>query len=123
MSKEMLQKILDRTEGCLGILLNGLDGFAVEKVWREDAVELSLDYTVAVAEYTSIVELAIEKNRETGLGNLLEMAISNEKGIFLMRLVNDDQFIAMIMSPDSNVGRGRYELQEVEFLLEPEPVT
>ena len=123
MSKEILQKMLDRTEGCMGILLNGLDGFAVEKVWREDTVESSLDYTVAIAEYTSVVELALEKNRETGLGEMSEMAITNEKGTFLIRLVNDDQFIAMIMSPDGNIGRGRYELQEAEFLLEPEPVS
>jgi len=121
MNVEILQGMLDRTEGCLGILLNGLDGFAVEKVWSEEAKD-RLDYTVAVAEYSSVVEQAIEKNREAGFDELKELTIANEKGIFHIRLLDDNQFIAMIMSPEGNIGRGRYELYEAEFLLEHEPV-
>ena len=121
MSVEILQGILDRTEGCLGILLNGLDGFAVEKVWSEEATD-RLDHTVAVAEFTSVVEQAVEKNREAGFGELRELTITNEKGTFLIRLLGENQFIAMIMSPDGSIGRGRYELHEAKFLLEHEPV-
>lgn len=121
MNVEILQSMLDRTEGCLGILLNGLDGFAVEKVWSDDATD-RLDYTVAVAEFSSVVEQAIEKNREAGFSELKELAITNEKGVFLIRLLDDKQFIAIILSSDGNIGRARYELQEAEFLLENEPV-
>ncbi len=121
MSVEILQGILDRTEGCLGILVNGLDGFAVEKVWSEEATD-RLDHTVAVAEYTSVVEQAIEKNREAGFDELKELSITNEKGTFLIRLLDKDQFVAMIISPEGYIGRGRYELCEAEFLLKHEPV-
>ncbi len=83
MNVEILETILERTEGCIGIFINGLDGFAIEKVWR-GGTPSRLDFTVAVAEYTSVVELAMEKNREIGLGGLSKLTISNDSGTFLM---------------------------------------
>ncbi len=37
-----------------------------------------------------------------------------------MRVINEDQFLAMILSPEGNIGRARYELQQAKFLLQPE---
>ena len=53
MFKEMLESIIERTEGSLGALIMGTDGIAVEKVLGEAGADANLD--IAAAEFTSIV--------------------------------------------------------------------
>lgn len=118
MFKEVLREAQNRTEGCLGVLIMGTDGIPVEKVWQPEAAEMNLD--IAVAEYTSLVRNARRTNREMGFGSLNEAVLSGESGIFILRFIGEDYFIAMILSPDGNFGRGRYELRRAELLLEKE---
>lgn len=118
MFREVLQEILDRTEGCKGVVIMGFDGIAVDRVWQNDATDNNYDITVA--EYTSLIRSAKQKNSDTGAGKLNEMTISNENELFIIRLVSDDYFIAMILDTEGNFGRGRYELRRAELLLESE---
>lgn len=120
MFEEVLQAMLEKTEGCLGALVMGTDGIAVEKVWKPEAVDANLD--VAVAEYAALVRSAKRTNNELGLGRLEEFSLLNETGIFILRFVSDDYFVALVLSPDGNFGRGRYELRCAELLLEKELV-
>lgn len=116
--REVLQNALGNTEGCLGILIMGTDGIAVQKVLPKEGTEF--DFDIAVAEYTSLIRNAKRTNSEMGLGKLQEVTLTSESGIFILRFVNDDYFIAMIMSPSGSFGRGRYELQRTALLLEKE---
>jgi predicted regulator of Ras-like GTPase activity (Roadblock/LC7/MglB family) len=115
MFKEVLQELKDRTEGCLGVLIMGTDGIAVEKVWQPEAATVNLN--AALAEYTALLKNAKRINNEIGLGSLKEITLKSENGIIIMRLVSDEYFIAMVLSPDGNLGRGRYELGRAELIL------
>ena len=118
MFKDTLQEILERTEGSLGVLIMGLDGIPVEKAWRDDESHSNLD--IAVAEYTSLVRKADQSNGDTGLGGLNEITVSNENAVFIMRLLGEEYFLALIMSPEGNFGRGRFELRRAELQMEHE---
>lgn len=96
----------------------GTDGIPVQKVLP--ASDTGFDFDVAVAEYTSLLRSAKRTNGELGLGKLQEVALTSESGIFILRFVNDDYFIAMVTSPEGNFGRGRYELRRAALLLEKE---
>ncbi|MGI9036503.1 MAG: roadblock/LC7 domain-containing protein [Pyrinomonadaceae bacterium] len=118
MFKEVLQTALNHTEGCLGVIIMGMDGIAVESVRQVEVTEANLD--VAVAEYVALVRNAGRANREIGLGKFNEVTLSGESGIFILRFIGEDYFIAMILSPEGNFGRARYELRRAELLLEKE---
>lgn len=118
MFKDVLQTALENTEGCFGILIMGIDGIVVEKVWELEITEANLD--VAMAEYVSMARNADRINRDTGLGKLYEVILSGESGVFILRFIGDEYFIAMILSPEGNFGRGRFELRRAELLLEKE---
>lgn len=120
MFKETLQTALNRTDGCLSVIIMGMDGIMVEKICQPEVVEANLE--IAVAEYVSLIRNTSRVNREIGLGEIQEFAFSGESGIFIMRLVGKEYFIAMILAPEGNFGRGRYELRRAEFLLEKELV-
>ncbi len=118
MFKEVLQTALNHTEGCVGVLIMGTDGIVVESVRQPEVAESNLD--VAVAEYVALIRNAQRANREMGIGKLGEVTFSGESGIFILRFIGTDYFVAMILSPEGNFGRGRYELRRTELLLEKE---
>jgi predicted regulator of Ras-like GTPase activity (Roadblock/LC7/MglB family) len=118
MFKKALQNILDRTEGSLGVMIMGLDGIAVDKAWNEDESDSNLD--IAVAEYTSLVRRAKQSSNDSGIGGLREITVSNNDAIFILRLLGEEYFLALIMSSGGNFGRGRYELRRAELRMEHE---
>jgi len=109
-----------RTDGCIGALIMGMDGIPVEEIWNPIAQDMNFD--IAVAEFSSVVKNVCRLNNSIGLGKLNELTLSTENGIFIFRIVSKDYFLAMILCPEGNLGRGRYELRRAELLLEKELV-
>ena len=118
MFKEMLDTIIEHTEGSLGALIMGTDGIAVEKVLGEAGADANLD--VAAAEFTSLVRNAQRAGNDTGLGGLRELVISLEGAILIMRLLSKDYFVVLALSSQGNLGRGRFELRKAELKLAKE---
>lgn len=118
MFKELLEAMVERTEGGLGALIMGTDGIAVEKVLVEAGKEANLD--VAAAEFTSLIRSAQRGGDDLGLGKLRELSISLDGAIVLMRLLNRDYFVVLALSADGNFGRGRFELRKAELQLAKE---
>jgi len=96
----------------------GLDGIAVEKVIGEAGNEANLD--VAAAEFTSLVRATQRAGGDIGLGNLRELVISLDIAILMMRLIGREYFVVLALSPEGNLGRGRYELRKAELQLAKE---
>jgi predicted regulator of Ras-like GTPase activity (Roadblock/LC7/MglB family) len=118
MFKEMLESILERTEGSLGALIMGTDGIAVEKVLGEGGVDANLD--IAAAEFTSLVRGAQRAGNDTGLGAARELVVSLEGAILIMRLLSRDYFVVLALGSHGNLGRGRFELRKAELKLAKE---
>ena len=118
MFKETLETIIECTEGSLGALIMGIDGIAVERIFKEAGQEANLD--VAAAEFTSLVRNAQKAGQDTGLGNLRELMISLDGAVVIMRLLGRDYFIVLAIRPEGNLGRARYELRKAELQLKKE---
>src|ERR671915_2427281 len=106
MFKEMLESIIERTEGSLGALIMGTDGIAVEKVLGEAGLEANLD--VAAAEFVSVVRTAERASANMGFGPLRELVVSTDRFHFLLRLMARDYFLVLVLDQGSNLGRGRF---------------
>lgn len=115
MFKGPLETIIERTDGCLGALIMGTDGIAVEKVLSEEGQDANLD--VAAAEFTSLIRNAQRSGGDTGLGSLRELVVTYDANTVVMRLLNRDYFIVLALKRDGNIGRGRFELRKAELQL------
>lgn len=118
MFKDVLETILERTEGSLGALIMGTDGLAVERALKQAGQEANLD--VAAAEFTSLVRSAQRAGNDTGLGSLRELVISLDDAVLLMRLLGRDYFVVLAIKPEGNLGRARFELRKAELLMSSE---
>lgn len=115
MFKEILEKIIERTEGSLGALIMGVDGIAVERTLKEAGQEANLD--VAAAEFTSLVRSAQRAGKDTGLGSLHELVIALDDAIVIIRLLGRDYFVVLAIHPEGNLGRARFELRKAEMQM------
>jgi predicted regulator of Ras-like GTPase activity (Roadblock/LC7/MglB family) len=115
MFKDVLERIIERTEGSLGALIMGIDGIAVERSLKQAGDEANLD--VAAAEFTSLVRNAQKAGNDTGLGTLRELVISLDDAILLVRLLGKDYFVVLAISPEGNLGRARIELRKAELQI------
>jgi predicted regulator of Ras-like GTPase activity (Roadblock/LC7/MglB family) len=118
MFKEILETIIEHTEGSLGALIMGIDGLAVERSLKQAGQEANLD--VAAAEFTSLVRNAQRAGKDTGLGNLHELVVSLDDAVLLMRLLGRDYFVVLAISPEGNLGRARFELRKAELQMASE---
>jgi len=118
MFKQPLEDIIERTDGCLGALIMGTDGIAVEKVLAPEGHDANLD--VAAAEFTSLVRNAQRTGGDSGLGNLRELVVSCDEATIVMRLLSNEYFIVLALKPDGNLGRSRFELRKAELELAKE---
>lgn len=115
MFKEMLETIVGSTEGGLGALIMGTDGIAVEKFLGEAGKESNLD--VAAAEFTSLIRSAQRGGNDTGLGELRELVVSLDGAVLIMRLLSREYFVMLALTPEGNLGRGRFELRKAELQM------
>lgn len=115
MFKEALEQIIEHTEGALAALIMGTDGISVEKVLLPEGSEANLD--IAAAEITSLVRNAQRAATHTGHGGLREIVVSFDDLNLIARLFTPDYFVVLALSPEGNLGRGRFELRKAELSL------
>ncbi len=117
MFKEVLQGIRDRVEGALAISLIGLDGIAVETI-QSDSVPLD----IMGAEFGGFVKSVRLSNTDLHAGDVLQFALVTEKYITFLSAITPEYYVLLVMSPEGNYGRARFELEKAKHLLRDELV-
>ena len=114
MFKRVLQGICDRVEGAVAVSLIGLDGIAIESI-NSNGVPLD----VLGAEFGGFIK-SIRPNAELNTGEVLQFALVAEKYITFLSAVTEEYFLLLVMRPDGNYGRARFELARAKHLLRDE---
>jgi predicted regulator of Ras-like GTPase activity (Roadblock/LC7/MglB family) len=113
--KDVLAGLRDRIEGALAVSLIGLDGIAVETIGRG---EVPLD--VLGAEFGGFVKSIRNANTELDTGEVLQFALVTEKYVTFLSEVTPEYYILLVLRPDGNYGRARFELSKAKHLLRDE---
>jgi predicted regulator of Ras-like GTPase activity (Roadblock/LC7/MglB family) len=116
MFKTALSRIKEHVDGALAVSLIGLDGIAVESI-KENGVPLD----VLGAEFGGFIK-SIRPNPELGTGEVLQFSLVTEKYITFLSAVTPEYFILLVMRPDGNYGRARFELAKAKLALRDELV-
>lgn len=114
--RDVLAGIRDRVEGAVAVSLISLDGIAIESL-RSDEVPLE----VLGAEFGGFIK-AIRPNAELDTGEVLQFALVTERYITFLSAVTPEYFVLLVLRPDGNYGRARFELARAKHLLRDELV-
>ncbi len=108
MFNETLREIVEGTEGGVAGLLMGFDGIPVDSWAREDA---ELDITTVGMELSMVLKDIRRAAEQLEAGGAREVAIQAEKLTAVVRMLNGDYFVALALTPDGNLGKGRFLLR------------
>lgn len=115
MFKTVLDGIHKRVDGALAVSLIGLDGIAIEKI-NDSGVPLD----VLGAEFGGFIKSIRLSNTELNTGEVEQFSLVTEKYITFLSAITPEYFVLLVMRPDGNYGRARFELARVKNDLRAE---
>lgn len=104
---DILRDVVNGTEGALGALVVGVDGIPVE----EFAVTKDIDLQSMTVEYSTLLKEIEKGSQSAQLGSTKEVTVIAEKAMVMLRRLNDEYFMVLIIRPDGNFGKGRFLLR------------
>ena len=108
MFKEAIRDVVEGTDGGIAGILMDFEGIAVDSY-----VKGTFDINSVGAEYSVILKSIQRATESLEAGGPREIAIQSEKGITVIRIINEEYFLALTLSPDGNLGKGRYLMRTV----------
>lgn len=111
-----LKDIVDKVDGALSASIIASDGIPVE----EYAVERFINLEDLSAEASAMIRDINLAARNLKLGEAREFSIISERCGIIMRQINPDYYLAMVIRPDGNYGKARFLLKTTVPKIEPE---
>lgn len=107
--KAALKGLVESTAGAIGASIMGYDGIPID-----DYLPTSVDFDVQllVVEYANLMKEVRQTIDVLKTGSMEEMCVTTAKVKVLVRTVNDEFFLLLLLAPDGNYGKGRYLLRQ-----------
>lgn len=106
MFKETLKEMVHGVEGGKAALLMGYDGLAVDQYSRD-----GFDIETLGAEFSVVLNDARRAALALDAGQTMEVSFRTETVTAVVRMLNDEYFLALALSPQGNLGKGRFLLR------------
>lgn len=115
MFQEVLREVVERTEGGVAGLLMGFDGIPVDMYVRHTSLPVDVE---TVGMELSVILKDIRKAAEMlETGEATEVSIQAEHMTTVIRVLNEEYFVAMTLEPNANYGKARFLLRTVSSKL------
>ncbi len=105
----VLKDMVDKVDGALSASIIAADGIPVEEYAIEKFINLE-DLSAEASAMIRDVNIAAQNLR---LGDAREFSIISEKCGIIMRQINPEYYLAMVIKPDGNYGKARFLLKTV----------
>jgi predicted regulator of Ras-like GTPase activity (Roadblock/LC7/MglB family) len=111
---EQLSRISDRIGGVLALSLVAKDGIPVESVSSDP----DLDIEVLAAELVSQARSIGDNHRELAVGDVQQLSVLTDRLTLIVSVVTQEYYLLLVLGPDGNYGRARFELRRARLALE-----
>ncbi|MGB8328660.1 MAG: hypothetical protein WCE62_00935 [Polyangiales bacterium] len=108
MFKEILQDLVERTDGGVAGLLMASDGIAIDQYSKGDG---PFDIESVGMEYSVLLKGAQRAAEMLDAGTTREVSVQTERLTTIVRMLSDEYFVALAIAPGGNVGKARYLLR------------
>jgi len=114
--KETLAEIVEKVEGGIAAIIMAYDGISIDEVVAKSDFDLQL----LTVEYATLLK---DIKRAVGIlkvGEMEEVSITTGHLYVVIRVLNSDLFVVLVMAKDGNYGKGRYMLKLKSYELAQE---
>lgn len=112
----ILKETVDRVDGAVSAMIIGSDGISVEEYASEKLINLE-DLS---AEASAMIRDIGNASETLGIGEAKEFSIISERCGIIMRKINSDYYLALVIKPEGNYGKGRFVLKSTVPKIEKE---
>ena len=113
---KVLKDAVERVDGAFSAMILGIDGMPVESHTTEKVLSLESLSAEASQMMKGIDDAAVS----LGLGEAGEFSIVSDLCSIIMRKINREYYLAMLIKPGGNVGKGRFVLRSIVPQIEGE---
>jgi predicted regulator of Ras-like GTPase activity (Roadblock/LC7/MglB family) len=113
---EVLKEAVEKVDGAVSAMIIAADGISVQEYIQEKLIDLA-GLSAEASAMIKDINLAAENLR---LGEAKEFSIISDRCGILMRKINPDYYLALVIRPDGNYGKGRFVLKTAVPKLEGE---
>jgi predicted regulator of Ras-like GTPase activity (Roadblock/LC7/MglB family) len=100
--------MVERVDGAMAAVVMGYDGIAIDEVVRDG---VPLDVQLLAVEYATLLKEIKRTVDVLRTGVMEEVTIATGEVRIVIRVLNDEFFVVLIMQGDGNFGLGRYLLR------------
>jgi predicted regulator of Ras-like GTPase activity (Roadblock/LC7/MglB family) len=113
---EVLKETVEKVDGAVSAMIIDTDGISVQEYVREKLVDL----TGLSAEASAMIKDINLAAENLGLGNAKEFSIISDRCGIIMRKIDTDYYLALVIKPEGNYGKGRFVLKTAVPKIEGE---
>ncbi len=111
---ELLKDLVGNVRGGYAATVMAMDGIAVQDYVSGEA---SCDLEALGVEYSSIIQEIMKASNVLNLGEVEEVVITSHGMKVLLRLATPEYFVALVLTPQGNSGKGRYLLKKTARMV------
>lgn len=112
MFKDVLRNLVEGTDGAVASILMGFDGITVDSYTRPpSAGGPPWSVETVGAEYSALLGQIKQASTMLEFGSTSEVSVQADGMTTVVRLLNDEYFVALAIEPSANMGKARYMLR------------
>jgi predicted regulator of Ras-like GTPase activity (Roadblock/LC7/MglB family) len=115
--KDILKSSVTSVEGALASVVMGFDGVPVEQYIHDGA---AIDLETIGVEYSNALTEVRRTADALASGAVQEVSVVTENALVLLRPVNQEYFVALVLTSEGNLGKGRFVLKRAARALAQE---
>ncbi len=113
---EILKDTVSKVDGAVSSMIIASDGIPVQEYVSEKLIDL----TGLGAEASAMIKDIGYAAENLGLGEAREFSIISDRCGIIMRKINNDYYLALVIKPEGNYGKGRFVLKNTVPKIESE---
>lgn len=113
---DVLKETVEKVDGAVSAMIIASDGIQVEEYVQEKLVDL----TGLGAEASAMIRDISCAAENLRLGEAREFSIISDTCGIIMRKINNEYYLALVIKPEGNYGKGRYVLKTAVPKIENE---
>ena len=115
--KQHLEAVCSQVEGAVACSIMGFNGLPIDS---HRVVEPGMDLDSLWVEYSSLFSQIQRAAESMQSGKVKEVAIHTDRLSTVARMINPEYFLVLAMSPEGNIGKGRFALRVIAPQILPE---
>ena len=113
---EVLEEVTSRVEGCIGLVVMGMDGIPIERYLAKG----QHNFDMLSTEATSLLRSTRQASEDVGAGALKELIFMTETLVVMAVAITDDYVLLAALEQGTNYGKARFHLKRAAMRLEKE---